>query len=151
MRGSTSIDAGWRPKPGWAAGFAGRAVCTVSVDPRANPVRASTRRNESLLRDFVLAGLGPQAKSAQIRRLPPLTLPLRGSLPLPARGEREGVRGFRSREARGVDGLFGDELEQCRSTLAGLLDAVADRRHDLLGLGDALAIATERPGEIGII
>src|SRR6202011_2835387 len=34
------------------------------------------------------------AKSAQIRRLPPLTLPLRGSLPLPARGERTGVRGI---------------------------------------------------------
>src|SRR6476660_4717718 len=36
---------------------------------------------------------GLAAKTAEIRRLLPLTLPLRGSLPLPASGEREGVRG----------------------------------------------------------
>src|SRR5258707_13137312 len=31
--------------------------------------------------------------NARTSAMPPLTLPLRGSLPLPARGEREGVRG----------------------------------------------------------
>src|ERR1700730_585278 len=34
------------------------------------------------------------------RRLLPLTLPLRGSLPLPDRGEREGGRGFAPTTAR---------------------------------------------------
>jgi hypothetical protein len=34
-----------------------------------------------------------RTRTADIRRTLPLTLPLRGSLPLPARGEREGVRG----------------------------------------------------------
>src|SRR5882762_3425133 len=50
--------------------------------------------------ETVIAGLDSahgcavlRSKLAQIRRLLPLTLPLRGSLPLPARGKRVGVRG----------------------------------------------------------
>src|SRR5260370_28475461 len=54
-------------------------------------------------------------------------------------------------KAGNVDRLFGDEFEQGRGAFAGLLDAAADRRDDLLGLGDTLAIAAERPGEIGVI
>jgi len=56
---------------------------------------------------IIVAGLGPRlsgsaflvAKATEIRRLLPLTLPLRGSLPLPARGERAGVRGHCRRRA----------------------------------------------------
>src|ERR1700732_4448625 len=56
-----------------------------------------------------------------------------------------------SPEARDVDSLLRDEFEQCRCSLAGLRDAAADRRHDLLGLGDPLAIAAQRLGEVGVM
>src|SRR6266446_6345268 len=60
MRGSTSIDAGWRPKPGWAAGFAGRAVCTVSVDPRANSIPLPLRLGWARPTAVRLSGFSPQ-------------------------------------------------------------------------------------------
>src|SRR6185437_15568003 len=41
--------------------------------------------------------------------------------------------------------LGGDEFEQRRLARLGLLDAALDRRLDLAGIGDALAIAAERP------
>src|SRR5438477_4064235 len=68
--------------------------------------------------------------------------------------ERAGKGGWvrtRLRKAGDVDRLLGDEFEEGRGAFASLLDAAADRRDDLLGLGDALAIAAERAGEIGVI
>src|SRR6516164_8492147 len=56
-----------------------------------------------------------------------------------------------SAEARDVDRLLGDELEERGGAVAGLLDATADRRHDLLWLSDAFAIAPERLGEVGVM
>ena len=58
----------------------------VSVMPEAS--RSSSTSRPRLSGSVVLRG-----KPTQIRRLLPLTLPLRGSLPLPARGETAGVRG----------------------------------------------------------
>jgi hypothetical protein len=65
------------------------------------------------------------------------------TLPRDRTGEDLQVRRHPNRD---VDGFFGDELEQRGRALAGLLDPAADRRHDLLGLGDALAIAARAPG-----
>src|SRR5438067_6961379 len=71
------------------------------------------------------------------------------TLPASDRGRSAGACGLR--ETGDVDGLFGNEFEEGRGAFAGLLDAAADCRDDLLGLGDALAIAAERAGEIGVI
>src|SRR5438067_1579921 len=57
----------------------------------------------------------------------------------------------RSGEAGDVGRFLGDEFEQRRRALLGLLDAALDRVLDLPGLGDPLAIAAERLGEIGVI
>src|SRR5579862_9420585 len=51
--------------------------------------------------------------------------------------------GCRSREARDIGRLLGDEFKECGLALAGLRDAALDRRDDLPGVGDALAIAAQ--------
>src|SRR5829696_8752913 len=52
---------------------------------------------------------------------------------------------------RHLDFLRGDELQQCRLALLRRLDAALDRRDDVGGFLDALAVAAERLGELRII
>src|SRR5580698_11320159 len=47
--------------------------------------------------------------------------------------------------------LASDELQQHSNTLLRFLDTATDRRHNVLRLGDPLAIATERTRHGGII
>ena len=47
--------------------------------------------------------------------------------------------------------LRGDELQQHRLAFLGRRDAVDQRMHHLLRLGDALAVAAQRLGEVGVI
>src|SRR5205085_6099257 len=51
----------------------------------------------------------------------------------------------------GLGLLRGDELQQRGTALLRLLDAALDGRNDLIGFGDALAVAAERFGHVGVI
>src|SRR6266851_10166733 len=78
------------------------------------------------------------------------------TLPSPARGGGSRLHwcrtdGTRSGEARDVGGLLGDQFEENRHAFPGLGDAALDRRDDLSGIGNALAVAAQRLGEIGVM
>src|SRR6185437_3695077 len=64
---------------------------------------------------------------------------------------RRRVRAAASGEARDVGGFLGDEFEERRGAFLGLLNPALDRFLDLPRLGDPLAVAAERLGEIGVI
>src|SRR6185369_1643749 len=58
---------------------------------------------------------------------------------------------FGSGEHREVFGLLGDELQQRRHALARLGDRAADGGDDVVRLGDPLAVAAQRLGEVGVV
>src|SRR5579863_8641286 len=72
----------------------------MKLAPRAAKTARQALSRSSAATAVSCIGLSEVARR-RIRRSLPLTLPLRGSLPLPASGERVGVRGSRERSTLG--------------------------------------------------
>src|SRR6185436_13918519 len=64
-------------------------------------------------------------------------------------GRRREVGGAAAQ--RVLDLFLRDELEQHRLAVKRLLHAALDRRDDLRRVGDALAVATQGLGEVGVV